>query len=284
MSYVDLYDVETGYWFRQETFGERDGIPTGRSDICTVLVSAEDGSSHNIFVIAGVNTYNSVITYEEWYVLSLPTFTWRKVYTRDQGRYGHTCHLVGENVIVIGGMNTKEEGGDVNYCDNRMPAEIFSLPLMNYTGMFDAAGAKSSPPVPESVVSIIGGTRYGGAYLTQPKVWSDLYLQYVFNPTLKRPAYTPTYRLVDVGRNTATPAPSPPSVPRKSSNAGAIAGGVVGGVAVLAGVGILVLSITRRRRAKQRAAHDPTSELPSYDEVKQPPKVHIVEAPPCQDR
>jgi hypothetical protein len=29
-------------------------IPTGRSDICTVLVTAEDKSSFNIFMIAGV--------------------------------------------------------------------------------------------------------------------------------------------------------------------------------------------------------------------------------------
>lgn len=29
-------------------------IPTGRSDICTVLVSAKDQSSYNIYMIAGV--------------------------------------------------------------------------------------------------------------------------------------------------------------------------------------------------------------------------------------
>jgi hypothetical protein len=86
-SFVDIYDLETGYWFRQETFGKYTqyksrcvrladlfalgvpDIPPGRSDICTVLVSATDGSSHNIFVIAGVDTYNSVITFEDMYAL-----------------------------------------------------------------------------------------------------------------------------------------------------------------------------------------------------------------------
>jgi hypothetical protein len=52
-SFVDIYDIETGYWFRQATFGVPD-IPTGRSDICTILVSAPDGTSYNIFMIAGV--------------------------------------------------------------------------------------------------------------------------------------------------------------------------------------------------------------------------------------
>lgn len=50
---VDIYDIETGYWFRQQTFGVPE-IPTGRSDICTILVAAPDNSSYNIFVIAGV--------------------------------------------------------------------------------------------------------------------------------------------------------------------------------------------------------------------------------------
>lgn len=29
-------------------------IPSGRSDICTVLIAAPDESSYNIFVIAGI--------------------------------------------------------------------------------------------------------------------------------------------------------------------------------------------------------------------------------------
>ena len=55
-SFVDIFDIETGYWFRQDAFGVPD-IPTGRSDICTILVTAEDKSSFNIFMIAGVGKY-----------------------------------------------------------------------------------------------------------------------------------------------------------------------------------------------------------------------------------
>jgi hypothetical protein len=58
-----------------------------------------------------------------------------------------------------------------------MPAEIFSLTSMNYTGIFDAAGATRTPPVPEDVVTLVGGTSAGGAIVTRPKAWSDLYLQ-----------------------------------------------------------------------------------------------------------
>jgi hypothetical protein len=58
-----------------------------------------------------------------------------------------------------------------------MPAEIFSLVEMEYTGIFDAAGAKRAPPVPADVVTLIGGTSTGGAVVTKPNLWSDLYLQ-----------------------------------------------------------------------------------------------------------
>lgn len=58
-----------------------------------------------------------------------------------------------------------------------MPAEIFSLVEMEYTGTFDAVGASRTPPVPADVVSVIGGTATGGAVNTKPYIWSDLYLQ-----------------------------------------------------------------------------------------------------------
>lgn len=58
-----------------------------------------------------------------------------------------------------------------------MPAEIFSLVSMSYTGVFDAAGATRTPPVPADVVAVIGGTASGGAIVTKPYLWSDLYLQ-----------------------------------------------------------------------------------------------------------
>lgn len=58
-----------------------------------------------------------------------------------------------------------------------MPAEIFSLAQMEYTGVFDFEGASRAAPVPADVVSLVGGTATGGAVVTKPNVWSDLYLQ-----------------------------------------------------------------------------------------------------------
>lgn len=110
-------------------------------------------------------------------MLTLPTFQWVKVHTRPGGIYGHTCHAVGENLVIIGGMQTNDQGGNANKCSTHMPAEIFSLVEMEYTGDFDAGGASRNPPVPADVVSLIGGTSTGGAVNTKPYLWSDLYLQ-----------------------------------------------------------------------------------------------------------
>jgi hypothetical protein len=268
---VDIYDIETGIWFRQETFGLTDGMPFGRSDICTVMIPAKDKSSFNIYMVAGVDTYATVLTVEEIWVLTLPTFQWTLVHTRADGMYGHTCHAVGENLVIVGGMQTKPEGGDVNTCAQHMPAEIFSLATQEYTGHFDAEGAKRPAPVPSKVVAAIGGTADGGAYVTSPKVWSDLYLQYIFNPSLTRPAYTPAYVLANSTANsTATPpaAPASPSGPNK-----AVIGGAVGGVlgAALIAALLIGLCLHHRKKNRRRAAEanrqslqgTVTSELPA---------------------
>jgi hypothetical protein len=87
MSFVDIYDVESGLWFRQQTFGVPD-IPTPRSDICLAVVPASDNSSFSIYMIAGVQNYASYSTTEEIWVLTLPTFQWVLINSRADGMYG----------------------------------------------------------------------------------------------------------------------------------------------------------------------------------------------------
>ncbi|KAJ3938676.1 uncharacterized protein N0V96_011407 [Colletotrichum fioriniae] len=292
LSFVDIYDVETGLWFRQETFGLPD-IPTGRSDICAVLVPAADKSSWNIYMIAGVENYATYITSEEIWVLTLPTFTWILVHTRADGMYGHTCHAVGENLLIVGGMQTKNDGGmqNVNTCAEHMPVEIFSLASQNYTGRYDTQAAKRLAPVPSQVVAAVGGTSSGGASQRAPRAWSDVYLQYIFDPSLRRPAYTPEYTLVVEPSSTATPSSSASSTSQPDSDGpskGAIAGGVVGGVAAIALVGLgafLFLRRRKKRRAHEAAATEVSrqsamSELPGYTPYSSPePKPGFLDSP-----
>ncbi|KAF0324478.1 kelch domain-containing protein [Colletotrichum asianum] len=292
-SFVDIYDIETGFWFRQETFGLPE-MPTGRSDICAVLVPAKDSSSWNIYMIAGVENYATYITSEEIWVLTLPTFQWILVHTRADGMYGHTCHAVGENLLLVGGMQTKSDGsgGNVQTCSEHMPAEIFSLASLNYTGSYDTEAAKRLAPVPSQVVDAIGGTASGGAYVTKPRAWSDVYLQYIFDPSLKRPAYTPTYTLVvqpTAAMNSTTPEPtSSSSGPYKGAIVGGVVGGVLGAIAL---VGAGIFAVILRRRKKRKAATELAaaensrqsaafSELPGYTPYSSPePKPGFAASP-----
>lgn len=190
---------------------------------------------------------------------------------------------MGENLLIIGGMERTLPAGDedVTSCQSSMPARIFSIPLNNYTGKFDYPGSLRPALVPPQVVSIIGGTTTGGASKTVPLIWSDLYLQYVFNPALSRPNYTPaTTYILAAPTATSTPTTSPSKIPTSSpsssvtatpssgpSHTGPIAGGVVGGVAGLALIGFLAFYFFIR--PKRRRADDlQRSELPSYQETK----------------
>ncbi|TQN67030.1 Kelch repeat-containing protein [Colletotrichum shisoi] len=293
LAFVDIYDIETGFWFRQETFGLPD-IPAGRSDICAVVVPAADASSYNIYMIAGVENYATAITSEEVWVLTLPTFSWILVHTRADGMYGHTCHAVGENLLLVGGMQTRNDGsgGNVNTCADHMPVEVFSLATQNYTGRYDARAAQRLAPVPSQVVAAVGGTASGGANLRAPRAWSDVYLQYIFDPSLIRPEYTPGYTLVVEPSTTATATATPAPKEDDGPHTGAIAGGVVGGVVgLVALVGLGVFFVLRRNRKQKRREREAAealqasrqsafSELPGYTPYSSPePKPGILDSP-----
>lgn len=268
MTEVDLYDIESGYWFRQQTFATAGGgIPAGRGALCLALIGSADNSSWNIVMVAGISTFGKGPTSrQEIWALSLPTFEWVRLYGQDGGLYRHTCHLVGENLLIIGGMDRTLPAGDADstQCQSSMPARIFSMPNMSYTGQFDYAGSQRAALVPSAMVSVIGGTPSGGVSKTAPLLWSDLYLQYVFNSTIQRPVYTPpaTYILAagndtNSTNTTSTPTTTPTSTQSpsataspssRSSHTGTIAGGVVGGIAGLFLFGALIFFLCFRRK------------------------------------
>lgn len=102
---VDIYDINGYYddysgWYKQRTTG---AIPGPRTDSCVTVASTADGSSHSIHIYGGRGPGN--ITYDDVFVLSLPTFTWVQVWFDGQSpRYGHTCHIIGDQMLTVGGL------------------------------------------------------------------------------------------------------------------------------------------------------------------------------------
>lgn len=153
-------------------------------------------------------------------------------------------------------MQTQTDGQDVQTCSDTMPSEIFNLASQTYTGNYDTEGANRIAPVPSQVASVIGGDSSGGAQVKTPKVWSDVYLQYVFNPSLERPDYTPTYQLANSTVN--DPGNSTGSGDKETSQ-GAVIGGAVGGavgglllIAVI--IAFFMIRSRREKRAKEAAS------------------------------
>ena len=120
---VHVFDIATNTWFTQRTTAQGK-YPSDRARMCSVVASAEDSSSHNIYIYGGyyrgaIGTNGTVIN--EILVLTLPAFHWILVYpsycgngTCDTRRvYGHKCQKVYEkHMVAYRGRNFN------SYCDN----------------------------------------------------------------------------------------------------------------------------------------------------------------------
>lgn len=105
--------------------------------------------------------------YDDVYVLSLPSFTWLKVYSGDHPRFGHTCHYAGvRHMIRIGGSldadtYSIETTGqplvlDTLKCDEQAGVALFDLSECTWGSSFDTHAPAYE--VPMKVVEKIGGT------------------------------------------------------------------------------------------------------------------------------
>ncbi|KAK3059914.1 hypothetical protein LTS18_009772, partial [Coniosporium uncinatum] len=212
---------DTRGWYLQNATGD---IPDPRRQFCNVLVSATDNSSHNIYLYGGSMGPRDYRFYDDVYVLSLPSFTWTKIYGPGASpRYGHTCHAVGNRqMISVGGAPSWGFDGP---CDS-VPNGISVFDLSTSTWGLSYTVDDEPYHVASKVIDTIGGSESGGATMKQPVAgFADPKLSRIFG---------------------VEPAPSSSS----SRHAGAIAGGVVGGVAALGFLASFFL--WRRRRAHRR--------------------------------
>ena len=94
--------------------------------------------------------------YDDMWVLALPSFTWVQVGEMGggdpEGRSGHTCHVVGGQMVVVGGNL-----GEVSERECDSPGiYVFDMSRLEWTSSFDS---ESSYSVPELVVSATGGSQ-----------------------------------------------------------------------------------------------------------------------------
>ncbi|KAL1968405.1 hypothetical protein VTN77DRAFT_1934 [Rasamsonia byssochlamydoides] len=248
METVSVYDVANKRWYQQNTTGD---IPPQLTLFCSVVAAAQDGSSFNIYIYGGYNGINATdIPSDDVYVLSVPSFTWIKVYDGQvgHGRTGHKCIKVyPDQMFVIGGVYI-----DPSVCLDGGIIQVFNLNTVTFQDSYNPENW-SDYEVPATITARIGGDGKGNATKTAPSAWNDDGLSSLFATKYTKPIAT-YYPYKPVNSSTPTPSPTPtgPVIVQQKSSSGfpGWAGAIIG---VLLGMLILVSLIAgcllyRRRK------------------------------------
>ena len=154
MQTVPVYDVQGQNWYMQNTSGD---TPPQLTEFCSVVASATDGSSHNIYIYGGYDGLDDTdAPSDDVYVLSIPSFTWIKVYngTASHGRRSHKCAQVyPDQMFVVGGQSQQT---DAYTCLGGGVIQIFNLNTLQWQTSYDPS-VWSAYKVPDIVTAKIGG-------------------------------------------------------------------------------------------------------------------------------
>ncbi|KAL8911789.1 MAG: hypothetical protein Q9172_007613 [Xanthocarpia lactea] len=253
---INLYDAATHRWYNQTASGN---VPRGRQEFCVAGVNSTEGT-YEIFLYGGHNGKfgPEAVSYDEIYILTLPAFTWIKVqYPPQRPRGGHTCNAIGGGQIIsIGGY----EANSTIYAGPHVWDTLFNStdPFAQGLGVFNMTSLAWEDHYTANAPAYVQSELIRTFYADNPQNGSQFStneLRELFQTTNFAPVETPRPKRTDF----RTPdTPDPPS-----DQTGAIAGGVVGGLAVfavIAGIVFYFYKKTKRRSAVKQ-------HLDSYDDV-----------------
>lgn len=179
MTTVSVYEIASDTWYNQETTGQP---PAALTQGCTVVASAQDGSSHNIYWYGGFDGIDLSNPFsDDVYVLSLPSFMWVKVLDGNSthGRAGHKCvKPYPDQMFVIGGYPQYPSTGPIPCLENNAIVQVLNLSDPKWMTSYDPS-VWSNYSVPSTITKVIGGSGSGGATVL-PQKWNDESLASVF--------------------------------------------------------------------------------------------------------
>ncbi|KAK0619948.1 hypothetical protein B0T14DRAFT_220847 [Immersiella caudata] len=254
MSTIDIYDVESGTWYRQPTTGGPGQLTRG----CAVVAPAQDYSSFSIYYYGGYSGLSQTQPFnDDVWVLSIPSFTWTKVAEGTTGgRAGHKCFMPYPNQMFVIGGYPPLAGGSLTCL--RETIRVLDLTTSTWKTSYDPS-KWANYTIPEAVVGKIGGSPTGGATATAPSPsgFASTALAAVFAekyPTTKIVNYYP-YKPQAANNNTNPDLPPDTNV---DSGGGGVPAflppvlGVVLGLMFLTMIAVLILLWRRRKLLRRR--------------------------------
>lgn len=106
-------------------------------------------SSKKIIIYGGYDA-NSKTTYSDVWSLDLVTLTWQQIVTVNSSRprSGHTCNIVGANIVVFGGQN----GTDIGYSRD---IQVYDVMLSNWMSSY--APKRDTTPISDPLPGGVNG-------------------------------------------------------------------------------------------------------------------------------
>ncbi|KAK5143547.1 hypothetical protein LTR32_004350 [Rachicladosporium monterosium] len=267
---IYLYDLASGLSYTQTTSGN---APNMRRRFCGGVSWPKDQSSYNIYVYGGLPPYDQQgVGYGDVWILSMPSFTWTQWYptlngsvrlpTSPSEHHSLSCNVIEQSqMIIMGGYfpNSSNIG-----CDARAIWGQHNLNLgaedVQQAAWYQYLPNVTSYQVPSTVVASSEEGFVGLLHQDLLRHFADSYpgrIAFHINAISERHAPPPPVNHSEAG-----------PIAGGVVGAGPIAGGVVGGVIFLALV-VFVVWVCLRRRNKHREAtsetqqHGAMTELPS---------------------
>ncbi|ERF71595.1 hypothetical protein EPUS_00584 [Endocarpon pusillum Z07020] len=271
-----IYDIGDASWHSQAATGE---IPEQRRKFCGGATWAQDRSSYQVYIYGGFGFAENATGFDDVYVLTMPAFEWVKWYPEKPGPGAPhgllTCNVIeNSQMMVMGGNFTNTTECDVPKIQGQHNLNLGQYNRDN-AKWFQYLPNVTEYLVPPEILQITGGSPRGGATKKSPSNgWDDNRVATYFGQLAPNSSRTPTRA---IPTQTAIPV-VPVTPPSKKRNIGAIVGGAVGGVAVLAFAAGLIFFFLRRRRSNQQPQPTPVPTATDYSSVQSPISKYATES------
>ncbi|KAK5046741.1 hypothetical protein LTR84_007502 [Exophiala bonariae] len=217
---IPLYDLQQERWITQETSYFEEELPEPRTRFCAALFHNELNCTWDLWVHGGQRPTEDETATTAIYVLSMPSFTWKRVvplFPELNELRSHTCHAVGDQLLIVGGYPTGQTVLRETSIDDQYIKVLRIGDSLTWTDTYQPETTYQTPDDVQRAAT--------GQEPFYP--WADDRLREAFE--CKQP-----------------PDPHPPPLP-----VAAIAGGVVGGVFGVFVVFVALWVLRRHRRAKK---------------------------------